>query len=213
MQTAIIAPQDNTFKGGLVSNKHRRRSGNRKRQPNNHQKQTPNATSDSEPSSHNLIFNHSQESVSDQLKYAKEQDNRAYVVMVIATALVSAAVVLQAVVPTNCNTTISRFLQIVPISLLGFTFLETIIIATIGWGVRKYWGQADTLTLYTHYLDKPEQDTKDALMKYSVNAYHENQKQLKIKAFWVKFATLALRRYSIVFVLFLIAQAILHVAC
>lgn len=133
--------------------------------------------------------------------------------MIIATTLISAAVVLQAVIPANCHTFISEVLQTVPIAMLGFTYLETMIIATIGWGVRKFWGQADALILYEYYLSKPEQDTRDALTKYSVNGYVANGKQLKLKAFWIRFATWALRRYIIIFVVFLISQAILHVIC
>jgi hypothetical protein len=189
-----------------VSNKHRRRQ-------NGSKGQISGANTIAKPSSHDLIYSHSQDLIAEQLKQADEQNNRAYIVMIVATTLIGAAVVLQAVIPSNCNTLISEVFQTVPITVLGVVYLETIVIATIGWGVRNFWGQADALKLYAYYNDKPERDTKDALTKYSVNACDSNEKQLKVKAFWIRFAMWALRKYVIVFVLFLISQAILHIAC
>jgi hypothetical protein len=194
-----------------VTRSRRKQNGNRKKRLNNHQRRIPNTPRD--PASQELIFSHSQDHIADQLAQANEQNNKAYTIMAVATALISASVVLQAVIPSHCNTLLSQVFQTAPIAILGLTFLETMLFATISWGTRDFWGKADPLALYEYYHDKSEQDTKDALIKYSLNAYDANKKQLKIKAFWAKVATWALRRFILVFVLFLISQAVLHITC
>jgi ABC-type multidrug transport system fused ATPase/permease subunit len=147
-----------------------------------------------------------------QMDQADKLDTKAYSVMTSATALVSAALILQAVLPAlSSSTHISFFnqaLQLTPLALLLAAYLAVMITAILAYKLRQYAQTPNPMTLFQNYLDKPELYTKAKVLRSTVEDYKKNEEEINKKIKWNTWAIRVLWVQTILFVVFLFFHAV-----
>lgn len=159
-----------------------------------------------------LILNLVKERSTIQIDQSDKLDAKAYSVMTSATALISAALVLEAVLsslPSTTNTTtLNGFLQIIPLVLLLIAYLGVMIISIAAYNLRKYAQTPDPITLYQKYLEKSERYTKAMVLRSIIEDYKNNEKEIDKKIKWNKWAIKAIWSETILFVAFLLFHVV-----
>lgn len=159
-----------------------------------------------------LIFDLVKDRSTVQMDQSDKLDAKAYSVMTSATALVSAALVLQAVLPSlQPSPHISVFnevLQLILLVLLLAAYLTVMITAILAYKLRKYYQTPNPIVLYQNYSDKPERYTKAKVLRSVVEDYKKNEEENDDKIKWNKWAIRALWAETILFVAFLLFHAV-----
>ena len=122
------------------------------------------------------VFTLSKEVLDSQLEQADKLDGKADSTQISATALVSAALVLEAVLITLNGSLLIRIIQIALLLALLVIHVVVVINASNAYRIADYQGLANPETLRTRYLDMPDKVTKKALLKAMTYAYQENEK-------------------------------------
>jgi hypothetical protein len=143
-----------------------------------------------------LIFEFTKERISNQKEQVTALDNRVNFVLGSATTVVSAALILQAVLLSShnlvqlsyCAIFVNQFLKVLPLLVLLFLYLLVMLTAFLGYKIRYYKQVPDPNELYRTYLRKEKNVTKAEVFRAMLEAYNENIKTIKNKAIWVKTA-------------------------
>ncbi len=159
-----------------------------------------------------LLFDLIKERLTVQFDQADKLDTKASTTMTSATAIIGAALTLQAVLPTLLHSfsdiSVNTFLPLLPLSLLALTYLITMAFSTLAFWIRTYKLTPDPVGLYRNYLYEDEKETKAYVMRSMVDDYSKNEKELDKKVFWNKVAFTALLTEIIFFLVFLLFHAI-----
>ena len=151
-----------------------------------------------------LIFDVTKERIISQLTQAQSLDSKANFILGSATALVSASLVIQAVLLTpHTSILINKFLESLPLLILLISYLLVMIMAFLAYKVNNYKGVANPEKLYEYYLDKPEDTTKADIFRVMVEAYKHNEKVIKKKGKFVNCSFFALGSEVFVLVIFI----------
>jgi hypothetical protein len=179
--------------------------------------------SDSKFPSLNLVFDLTKERIKGQGEQVKAVDDKANFIFVSSTALVSASLVLQSVVvksspnqptssaycpmPTNgfLSTTL---LNTILILVLLLVYISVIITAYLAYKNRKFGFIPEPDELYSTYLRKEQNVTKEHVLQVMRSAYNMNEKTIDSKVFCLKLAFILLICEVIVLVLYLSFQII-----
>jgi len=160
-----------------------------------------------------LLFDLIKNRLTTQIDQADKLDTKASTIMTSATVVVSAALTLQAVLPTLLrsfsNITVTTFLPLLPLSLLALAYLTTMTFGTLAFWIRTYKLTPDPVGLYSSYLYEEEKETKAYVMRSMIEDYSKNEKELDKKVVWNKVAFIALLFEIIFFLAFLIFHAVL----
>lgn len=175
-------------------------------------KQTETSVDVSEFHSLEFIFELVKERIAIQMDQVDKLDTKAYSIMTSATALVSAALVLQAVLPSlQASHHISigdQILQIIPLILLLLAYLATMIASIVAYKLRKYRRSPDPVVLYQNYLKEQESYTKAKVLRSLLDDFQENEKEIDKKINWNKRSIISLWSETILFVAFLIFNVV-----
>lgn len=123
-----------------------------------------------------LIFTLTQDVLNSQLEQADKLDSKADSTQVSATALIGAALVLEAVLIPLHNSLIIRIMQIA--LLLPLLVVHVIVVrsASGAYGISGYHGVSNPKTLIEKYLKASERETKRKILTAMEFAYAENEK-------------------------------------
>ena len=156
----------------------------------------------------NLAFDITREILASQFERGNALDTKANFILGSATALVSTALVLQAVLPTgHCSMLPNKFLQVLPLLLLLLVYLLVIFMAFQAYRVVDYKQAGNPVEFYeSDDLFKEEHTVKAEVFRVMVQAYKHNHKMLENKASWVNKAFLLLGCEAIVLAFFLSFQ-------
>lgn len=159
-----------------------------------------------------LIFDLVKDRCAVQMDQADKLDTKAYSIMTSATALISAALILQAVLPALSSSKhisfLNEVLQLIPLALLLAAYLAVMITAILAYKLRQYSQTPNPMTLYQNYLDKPELYTKAKVLRSTVEDYKENKEEIDKKIKWNTWAIRVLWVETILFVVFLLFHAV-----
>ena len=158
-----------------------------------------------------LIFELVKERNAIQMDQADKLDAKAYSVMTSATALISAALILLAVLPTSrpsFSSILNGGIEIIPLLLLLLTYLAVMVIAILAYKLRNYHQTANPNILFYKYLDKPQLYTKAKVLRSALDDYNKNEKEINAKIKWNKWAIRALWAETMLFVAFLLFHTI-----
>lgn len=169
----------------------------------------------SKASTLDLVFGLVQDSISFQMGQVDTLDTKANSAQVAATALVSAALVLQAaLLSLNSTATPSRIFHvrlILVILLLPLLIVYGVVIyfATKGYGVSEYDRVPEPKPLLGD-VDKgrPVNDLKRTLLTSMETAFYNNEMKIRDKARNIKRANIALGFETLVLLLVLLLQAV-----
>lgn len=159
-----------------------------------------------------LVFDLVKDRHSVQMDQSDKLDTKAYSIMTSATALVSAALVLQAVLPSLQSfpklPITGMILQVIPLALLLATYLGVMVTAIAAYKLRKFYYSPDPDALYQDYLQKSERYTKAKVLRAVIEDYRRNEKEIDRKITWNRWAIRALWTETILFVFFLCVHAL-----
>lgn len=168
-----------------------------------------------------IAFSLTKDLLADQFHRVDSLDTKANFALGAATALVSAALLLQSLVlPTksdsSCSMFIPGFLYALPLLLkrailllpLLITYLGVIITAVFAYKIRDYKQAPTPRTLLDNYLNDPEQHTKVMLFRAMVEVFEENEQEIRKKTVWIDRAFLTLVIEALMLVLLLLYKAI-----
>jgi len=134
-------------------------------------------------------------------------DTKANFILGSATAIISAALILQAVlIQLHSIIFTNRFLLELPLLLLFITYLSVMFIAFLAYRINVYKLVPDPSELYKHYLQKPESHSKAEVFRAMVEAFKENERTINKKVSWTERALVALGCETVSLVLFLSLQ-------
>jgi hypothetical protein len=154
-----------------------------------------------------ILFDHTKERNKAQLEQTDKLDNKAITVLTSASAIVSAALILQAVLPPLSNISpIMKFLTELPLMLLLVIYLTTMCGGLIVLMVHTYKLTPDPVRLYEEYLFKDENFTKAKLLKSMIDDYKDNKPRVDNQAYWVKYAIVAIWIEAVLFVIYLVVH-------
>ncbi len=157
-----------------------------------------------------LLFELTKERNKIQLEQTDKLDSKAITVLTSATAIVSAALILQAVLQPSPNTSlVYTLLQRLPIALLMIFYLLAMIAGLTELMIRTYKLTPDPSRLYERYLMKHPEYTKAKVYKSMVDDYNVNEDKIEDLVYWIKMAIVALWIEAIAFVFFLFVHTLL----
>jgi hypothetical protein len=170
-----------------------------------------------------LIFELTKERLAGQMQQVSNLDTKANFVLGSATALISAAVVLQAVLitpqttalpaqsqpitlPFYCPLPSDKFLRALPLLMLLLVYLLVVLIAYLSYKIRVYKQVPEPGELYKTYLYKHESDTKAEVFRAMLDAYKANDHTIRDKVTRLKAAFILLGCEAISLVVYLFFQ-------
>jgi hypothetical protein len=167
-----------------------------------------------------LIFELTKEAIAVQREQVNALDSKANFILGSATAVVSTALVLQAVQQTTplpqqsasnvyCPIPSSKFFEALPLLLLLLFYLCVIFTAYLAYKNRVYKQVPNPDELYNTYLLQEESKTKAEVFEAMRVAYKDNASKIKNKVSMLDVALVFLGCEAIALVLYLIFQ----VAC
>lgn len=142
-------------------------------------------------------------------------DNKANFVLGSATALISAALLLQAVLIQirsqtawlpSCPLPLHQSLRLLPLLALLVVYLATMLSAFFAYIVREYKYPPDLDELYHSYLHREEKNTKLEVLRAMLDVYKENNKIICNKRFWTRTSFIVFAGEVTVLVLVLLVQ-------
>lgn len=168
-----------------------------------------------------MAFDLTRELLAAQMERIDGLDAKANLALVSATAVVSAALLLQALLlPSHsysvCSVLIPGFVHALPLLVkralpvlpLLITYLGVVITASYAYRVRDYQQVPTPRTLLDKYIDKPVDHTKALLFRAMVEAYEANEFEIKKKVVWIDYALLILVLETGLLVLLLLFQVV-----
>jgi hypothetical protein len=156
-----------------------------------------------------------------QMDRVDSLDTKANFALGAATALVSAALLLQSLLlpissPSSCSMLVPGFIHTLPLSLkraipilpLLITFFGVMITAVFAYKIRDFKQVPTPRTLLDNYLDDPEQHTKAMLFRAMVEVFEGNEQEIRNKTVWIDRAFLTLVLEALMLVLLLLYKAV-----
>ena len=157
-----------------------------------------------------ILFDLTKERNKAQLEQTDKLDNKAVTVLASASAIVSAGLILQAVLPPlSNNSPLMKFLIELPLMLLLVTYLTAMSGGLIVLMVHTYKLTPNPVRLYNKYLFKNEKFTKAKVLKSMIDDYNNNQPKVDNQAYWVKYTIVAIWIEAILFVIYLFVHTVL----
>lgn len=188
---------------------------NRKaRKQTNHPSVSPTNAAVKKPSL-DLAFELTRERLAAQTQYSKSIDDKANFAQGSATALVSAALVVQAVIVQNhiscavfsffhgVSPAVDRVLPLLPLLL---PYVGVIILGIRAGRLNVYLQSPKPDKLLQEYLEQEESQTKEILLRSMVYAHAVNEQTLKRKSKWVTYTLILLTIEAFMLVPTLILQ-------
>jgi hypothetical protein len=142
-------------------------------------------------------------------------DSKANFVLGSATALISAALILQAVLVQirsqtallpSCPLVIHQSLRLLPLLALLVAYLATMLAAFFAYIVREYKHTPDLDELYNNHLNREERETKLEVCRAMLDVYKENDKIINNKRVWTRIAFIVFGGEVAVLALVLLVQ-------
>jgi hypothetical protein len=156
-----------------------------------------------------ILFDLTKERNKVQLEQPDKLDTKAVTVLTTATAMVSAALILQAVLPPLSGRSLAnKLFEELPLMLLLISYFTAMAGGLIDLMIHPYKLTPDPVRLYEEYLEKEESYTRAKVFKSMIDDYRANEKTIKNQIYWVKYAIVAVWIETVSFVLFLIFHAI-----
>ncbi len=184
---------------------------------NNEQQQSSNKSRDLP--SLNLIFELLKDRIALQWQQVNALDNKANFILLSATTIVSAALVLQAVLltpqttptsqtislPLYCPAYSNRILQSLPLLILLAVYLSVMLTAYLAYKIREYKQAPEPDELFK-YLVEEEDRTREAVTRAMLEVCKSNALTYKNKVFRVKIAFILLACEAVALVAYLLFQ-------
>ncbi len=162
-----------------------------------------------------LLFELIKDRIAVQRWQANSFYSKANFVLGSATALMSAALILQTVLLQMhpqaagllfCPLFIHQSLRLLPLLALLVVYFATMLCAFFAYLVREYKYAPDLDELYKNYLNRDERSTKLEVFKSTLYVYKENDEIINNKRFWTRIAFIVFGGEVIVLVLVLLVQ-------
>lgn len=171
--------------------------------------ESPHVEESTKATSHNLAFTLMQNRISFQMGQVDTLDAKANSTQVSATALISAALILEAALfSLKSGTFFSHMMQAIALLPLLITYVCSIYFSSKGYRIREWDLVPKPETLYSN-LSKPEDDIKTEMLDPLKAAYENNEVKIKDKTLNIDRSILALRIQALLLVLVLLIQTIL----
>lgn len=158
-----------------------------------------------------LLFDLTKERVTVQIDQVDKLDTKASSTVASATALISAALTIQAVLPallqSHPQVALKTIMTLIPLILLALTYFVTTIFCLLAYKIRAYNLTPDPVGLY-NYLYEEESVTKAYVMRSMISDYQKNEKEIDRKVTWNKVAFISLLCETVFFITFLFFHAI-----
>lgn len=162
----------------------------------------------------NLLYELAKERLASQQEQKDILDSKANFILGSATALVSAALVLQAVsqpqhatpLPVYCIVRTNAPLHALPMIILLVMYLIVLFSAFPAYKIRIYKYAPELEELYKNYLFEDESETKAKVFRAMLTAYRENIITIGNKVLWLKVAFVFLGVEAMALVVYLLYQ-------
>ena len=171
--------------------------------------QQQNSNGQSKTASLDLAFTLMQDCLSFQLEQVEKLDTKANAAQVAATALVGAALVLEAALITLNSSVNLRIFQILALLPLLIVYGYVIYLASSGYDIRQYERVPAPKKLLEN-LDKPEEEIKRKIFKSMEGVFYRNEEKLNDKVRTIDRANFWLKIETLVLIAILLTQAILR---
>lgn len=167
-------------------------------------------------SSLSLIFELTKDRIADQMSQVNTLDSKANFLLASATALVSAALVLQATLLTsqntlqlfNCSKLTGQFLHSLSLIALLVVYFVEILAAFLAYKVRVYKQAPEPDELYKTYLFREEKNTMAEVFRAMLEVYRENGKIIRKKVFWIKVSFIIFASEATLLAVFLLTRTL-----
>ena len=181
--------------------------------------QTANLASISTPSSLDLVYDLVHERIVAQKEQRISLDVKINFILSYATALVSASLILQAVLLTLHRTSGSLLFSLVPffpaqivstillLSLLVF-YIITVVLGIFAYKPRTYFQVPEPMEIYQQWVNKEEAETKQEMTRLMVKAYQDNAVELNKKVRLIDYALATLFVEAFLLVPLIIIQVV-----
>lgn len=175
-----------------------------------------------------LLFELGKQRMSDQMDQINALDTKANFIIGSATTLLSAALVLQAVILTiqkssssqttslahtgainsffYCSSLLKSGLQIIPILTFFVVYLILMVVSFFAYRLRAYQLVPDLEIAYQKYINTNPIDTKAIVFRAMVEVYKNNKSTIQRKVFWLSTAFIFLGIEAAILVLVLLVQ-------
>jgi hypothetical protein len=173
----------------------------------------------------NIVFDLIKDHLGSQMEQVDALDSKANFILVSATTLLSAALVIQAVSlapPQNtasaqfvanspkllsyCLSSTNKLINTLPLLVLFATYLLVTLSAFLAYKIGKYQHGSEPNSLFKDYLPREESDTKAEVAKKMLDAYNNNILTIKKKARRITTAFVLLGLQIIALIIYLIFQ-------
>ncbi len=174
---------------------------NQRPQPSGHSSATP---------KHEMLLDFAQRRVASKQAHIDSLDAKANFVLTSATVLVGTGLAAQlAIVGKTIDILGVSFSRALPLALLVCFYLWVVIMAYQAYRLRKYSNAPEPKILIGAYQDVSVEETQRDILDALVIAIDTNEKKLKAKAFWTRWALNALVGESVALAVILIVEALL----